>query len=334
MDLPVTRVTAGPAGLVAHLWFTLGHRPQESLLLLSVSRRRVGMVVRLDLPAPPRLAAALAEAVESLDSLADAAVVVVATQDDDLADAAAEAARRALDAAGLDVQDALQVREDSYRMLLCDDAGCCPRAGRPIAEVLSSEVAAHPVLAGAVVGEPDALDDVVPVPARERPAPAARPPASVTGWFAAWRRSLDRGRDWPPFAGAFGAALHDVRLRDAVLADLGGEEDEVCAGVLRGGGLAPGSFDAHPDRARLERATALLALTARVSPAGDRADALALLGFVAWYRGGSGPRARGLLDLALADRPGHRLADLLARLCTAGVPPPWYHGGLPRRLAI
>jgi hypothetical protein len=53
-----------------------------------------------------------------------------------------------------------------------------------------------------------------------------------------------------------------------------------------------------------------------------QAAALTLLGMLAWWRG-DGARARILLERALADDDGYRLALLLADSLAHGVPPGW-----------
>ena len=58
----------------------------------------------------------------------------------------------------------------------------------------------------------------------------------------------------------------------------------------------------RPDPEVFEAARALLAQVARGAPPGSRAEALAVLGWMAWWQG-SGARGRLLIGLALADDP-------------------------------
>ena len=83
--------------------------------------------------------------------------------------------------------------------------------------------------------------------------------------------------------------------------------------------------DRPPDRRAFEAARELVAAVARGAPAGERAEALAVLAWMAWWQG-SGARGRLLVGLALADRPGHRLAAIVDRLLAYGVPPSWVDG--------
>jgi hypothetical protein len=49
---------------------------------------------------------------------------------------------------------------------------------------------------------------------------------------------------------------------------------------------------------------------------------LAALAWAAWWLG-EAARARLLCELALQDRPGHRLAALVDQLLSHALPPPW-----------
>jgi hypothetical protein len=65
-----------------------------------------------------------------------------------------------------------------------------------------------------------------------------------------------------------------------------------------------------------------LAHVARTAPPGRRAQALAVLSWMAWWSG-AGARARLLAGRALDDEPGHRMALMLDQLLLRGVPPGW-----------
>ncbi len=119
-------------------------------------------------------------------------------------------------------------------------------------------------------------------------------------------------------------------VRDAVLLDLvpGHERlaDRVVAGwsgpeigaALRAV-VDPGSGVAPPERA--ERAAHVLRLVVGHRPRAA-VPSLALLGLLAWWVG-DGARAAVLVERALADDPGYRLAGLLDDALAAGMPPGW-----------
>src|SRR5919107_971712 len=82
----------------------------------------------------------------------------------------------------------------------------------------------------------------------------------------------------------------------------------VCAGDL--GALLAVRPGREVER-RVDRARAVLAGAARAAAPGERAAPLAILAWLAWYLG-RGARTRLLLERALVDEPGHRLALMLA----------------------
>jgi hypothetical protein len=78
----------------------------------------------------------------------------------------------------------------------------------------------------------------------------------------------------------------------------------------------------EPGLARLTRAVRVVAAAAREGPPGHRADALAVLGVLAWYAG-RGDRAVLLLECALRERRHHGLALTVLGLVALDSPPPW-----------
>jgi len=248
--------------------------------------------------------------------------------------------------AGLALLDVLAVGEQTYRSYLCDDQGCCPDGGFPLAEVLSSATAAQMVLDGKVLAgnESDLVADVQPDPVpltglprrRLRPATAAQ----RAEWMDRWRACLATALDAPPpgpDTAAFCAAalaplpgaglgedpgwlvlaLEDVLFRDAVLITLA-DPDELDPLHVPSTALD----ERVPNREVLRAGAGLLATVARAAPTGRRAEALAILGWMAWWSG-DGARARLITAQALADQPEHRLAGLIAQLLMGAVPPPW-----------
>lgn len=252
------------------------------------------------------------------------------------------------------------VTSTGYLSLDCDDT-CCPPGGRPLADLSSTQVSAQMVLAGSSVA--DCREDVGRIrsagsEARRSVARVRRRwhargvlahddgGAAVERWradgVAAWRRAVDEQleRAGGPTAASLGrleAGLLDVRVRDAVLVALVPGQGDLPERCVRG--EAPG----REDDAALGRALALIvdpldgvpappaatrvheAVLAAVVAHGERghqAPALTLLGLLSWWRG-DGARARILLERALADDDGYRLALLLEQSLSCGVPPGW-----------
>ncbi|HYY12507.1 MAG TPA: DUF4192 family protein, partial [Kineosporiaceae bacterium] len=239
--------------------------------------------------------------------------------------------------AGIALADVLVVTPGRFRSLLCVDQDCCPTEGRPLGDLRTTVTGTTLLLRGRtlVEREGDLVADV-----RPRPWPldvAVGAPLPPTAALERWRRLLAARTtspaplpDPPPEEVAWLApALADVGFRDAVLVDFltGAADiaDEAAAGRLRGPAPVQEAETRPPDREVLEAGRALLAAVARGAPAGWRAEALALLAWQSWWLG-SGARARLLAALALADRPGHRLALLVDELLLRGVRPAWIRG--------
>jgi hypothetical protein len=328
----------GSADLIAHAWYALGYRPRNSLVLVAVLDHLSGPVIRADLPGEEDLAELVQTLLDRLRPHADSVVALV------VHDGAAPVVRGVTRCLRdetcrqrLALLDVLHVDSTTYRSLKCTNPRCCPAAGLPLADVLTTPAAAQHVLAGDVLlrEEADLVADVVAVPARGDGTTGAREPPIAAGpvatslpgsgleWFDAWSHYL-RGSDLPPgTARELASALGDVALRDAVLASLAGDDEAATAMVHRRRWTGP-LFELRPDAQRLERGRLLLAEAARTADPGSRAHALAVLAWAAWHAGNASARARMLVDLALADDPSHRLAALVNQLLSAAVPPGWW----------
>jgi hypothetical protein len=346
-------VKADPADLIALAWYQLGYRPDDSLVMVGLGgpRQRAGVVSRGDLPPPGQeQAAVVALAGPLLDSGADAVVLLVC------AGAACRSgpppvlrsALRLLPELGLDVVDAWAVGTTGYRSYRCTDPGCCPRDGRPLAEVLRSRVAAELVLQGCALAEDEAalVADVLPgpvpqagaadddasdddAPEDDGPVDGAPPDGtrSPQDLLERWRQVLsgEAGEDGAAeLVRLLGPALADGRLRDALMVTLVPGAGRVAEALLAGSGgeALDACLRVRPDQGLLDRGVRLLAAVARTARPGRRAGALGALAWLAWWAG-QGTRARLLAERALADVPGHRLAMLVDGLLELAVPPPW-----------
>jgi len=341
-----TVVRGGPRDLIALAWYRIGFRPRESLVLVGLrgTRRHSGMVVRVDLPAREHRRRTLRAVVDMLRRSGDGEVVVLVVSDVDggpRAGTRGEAVmphrelvgwlRRELPRQGIGVFDVLGVGPTSFRSYLCGDPQCCPAAGLSLDQVADSELAAHMVLEGRTVAdrEADLVADVQPVmrgrvtAAQLRQAGAPDPVQALRRW----RQLLAEGVPEPPEPARMLAALRHVRLRDAVMFTLipgaGLFPERVLAGEPVELTTSDDPWTNRPDDELAERGRRVLAGLARVAPPGERAEALAVLAWLAWWCNDPA-RCRLLVDLALADRPDHRLAALVAQLHAAGVPPTWW----------
>lgn len=151
-----------PADILGVLPHRVGFHPTESLVVVCLHgpRLRDRLVMRLDLPEPHH-DHRLAEEVESrlTERGADGAVLVVYTECAAPASGLARepmlrALRRRLRAVGIEVVDALLVREGRWWSYICRDQSCCPAEGTPIPAAptaAASLYAAEAVSRGAVV---------------------------------------------------------------------------------------------------------------------------------------------------------------------------------------
>ena len=349
-----TVIPGGPPDLIAYAWFQIGFRPRSSVILVGIRGRkmRTGMVARVDLPPPRQRRASMQRLADMVASTGDDGVVALIVADPtshgDLLSQRplCRTIRDQVRQAGLALLDVLAVGEQTYRSYLCDDQGCCPDGGFPLTEVLSSATAAQMVLDGKVLAgaESDLVADVQPdpIPLAGLPRRRLRPATAVqrVEWMDLWRACLAAALDAPPpgpGAGAFctaplaplpgaglGAdpgwlvpALEDVLFRDAVLITLADPDEPDPLHVP-----SQAWDEKMPNREVLRAGAGLLATVARAAPKGRRAEALAILGWMAWWSG-DGARARLIIAQALADQPDHRLAGLIAQLLMGAVPPPW-----------
>lgn len=272
----------GPQELLAYIPFRLGYRPQDSGVLVSLrtSRGRVGLVARVDLDDladlehGPQVARTL---VSHLSSDGATRAVLVVYADVDLRAGGAPAAReRAAVEHWTDAAEGFLGRPEvwvvtgtGYHGADCVDRRCCPPGGRPLAELESTEVGAHMVLAGATVASSRAQATAVPVldaVARRRASRAAarwrarRDAALAThdhdalaawrqegldAWRAATARVEERcralaqgapgGRSTHPapvqatILGRLEVALESVPVRDAVLLSFVAGNDELAS---------------------------------------------------------------------------------------------------------
>lgn len=251
METTTLRVSR-PRDLLGMVPYQLGFTPTHSLVLISLRgrRRRVGLVLRVDLPDPD---GGLVDVVAgqcvrhvAADGATGALLVLYSDHADPMAvDGPAvlpvvAAVDAALDAAGIDLVDAWHVGPARYRSLVCEQ-DCCPPEGHDVGELATSVVGAEMVMRGRTVAadRQQALGDLRPaepaVRAQVERAVAEHelPPSDGDAggrravWreraLRAWRSEVEavrsgRGADPDPdAAGLLLAGLADPRVRDAVM---------------------------------------------------------------------------------------------------------------------
>lgn len=236
-------VVSGPAQLITVVPFQLGFRPSDSLVLLEMraplpgrTRGRLGVVLRVDLPAgddPDTVLAAVTPALRALASSAapDSEVVVLGYDPDATQDGALRPGDRAraalalvpdlLAGAGREVFDVLLVAHDRYRSLTCDLA-CCPSAGTPLPSAAEDRISAEVIGLG-LTAAPDrdsVLPPTTPVDASRRRSAAAARHRATRRWTPDRRRAL--------------LAEWDEEVTRRTLGGSGLPDAELCGRVLAG----------------------------------------------------------------------------------------------------
>jgi hypothetical protein len=210
------------------------------------------------------------------------------------------------------------VTRRAFRSLTCRDPRCCPRSGRSIDLVLTSEVAMTHLLAGTRLPDDRADRTSAPLTAAMR-----------LRWRQIWTRALAAGRLERCYRPGFALALGDRVLADIVMTSALGVPAGPAPPTAHSWLGQPWTHSWPPPAAtaaecfeRLARAERVVAAAARHGPPGRRADALAVLAVICWY-GGRRDLARVHAEAALVDRPHHSLAGTLLGLLILGAPPPW-----------
>lgn len=292
----VARSAEDLLALVAPL---IGFEPEQSLVMLTFGARR-SFHARVDLPAPPDLAAWE----EVADVLLDPAVrhgvrrvVLVLYTDRDLA-ARARGLRRRFRESGIEVLDVLRV--GGGRWYSACGGGGVPRHGVPF------DARTHPMRVRSVVDGRVVLPSRAAVAASlETDEPAARAVAE----------HLDAAVGGTPGEGVL----------DLLAALVGGSEpvgDEAVARLL----LALADPEARDriwsglDRRGAVAQVGVWSEVLRRAPSEHSADAAAVLGFAAWLAG-HGALAWCAVDRCREVAPHHRQGALVARLLQGAVPP-------------
>lgn len=324
---PLLRVRS-PADLVEIVPFLIGFHPTESLVLLGLNgrRERVGLTLRLDLPAARAGAGSVETCVAHLIRAgARSAVAVIYDQppafwyDDGLpalpnTDVMGDV-MDCLDVRDIALADALLVAGGRWWSYLCANQRCCPAAG----QALRTPADASPIVVGATVAGMTAVTDretlaasIAPLPMSERESLRAATTAyaetadpeqdsmqrrawAVDAWSVAVlaQRRVETDLDEETAARLL-VSLRDVRVRDA------------CCDWASG-------KDAMAARAVARQLARRACIPWDVAP-------YALLAWFTW-RAGEGALSRIAVDHALASDPDYTFARLIEELLDRGVNP-------------
>lgn len=307
-DMPVVRLTS-PGEIASAVPHLCGFVPSESLVAVSLrgERKRIGLTLRLDL-LPSDLDAEISDSVAGrlAHDGASAAVLIIYT---DRAghrpyESLVRATIAALEVRGINIMEALHVREDMWSSFTCDSERCCPAAGTPMP-------VAVPLLAAAA-----AFDGRAVLRDRSELVASLTPPALTTELacqlddaatdFLESRDQLGKGKTriaainaWrcaltePHNAAALAVSLQDVLVRDEI-ATWALDDTEVLL--------------------------TLLLSVASATPAPYDVSVCTLVALVAWVRG-DGALANVALDRALTTDPDYSMAKLFRAGLDGQLPP-------------
>lgn len=321
---PLTLRAKTPTDLLAMVPCMLGFHPVRSVVLMTLGSGPDRFHARVDLPDRPEdVDAAVGQILDVVRrGRVGRAVLVVYTDDAELAEAAASTVEAGLDEAGVELVEAIRTDGSRWYSLSGCTGPCCPADGTPY------DISGHPFLAQAVlqgrvmlssreelaaslVGNDDAVDAVERAAgaAGERMVAAGRHHFGQPAADGARRHLVQEGHwveqrvgrflaDRAPLSdeevGRLLVALVSIQVRDVAWAsmthDNAGAQVDLWRDVVR----------RCPD--------ALLAPPA------------ALLGFAAWLNG-NGALAWCAVDRAHLADPDYSLAGLLAQALAAGVRP-------------
>lgn len=338
-----------PADVIATIWYRLGYRPSDSLVLLGLEgpNQRLGMCIRGNLPerdSPSAREALVAGMAAPLLATPTRRLLAVIFSDRSLGGGrppiTSAVLRREIARAGGELVETIGVTASRYRSLDCRGKRCCPTIGFPLSQVESSAAAAAHILVGqrVVATEAELIRDVEPVASVSQAQPVPGSHSARRERWKEWCQAFAAGELPSDRAALLAAALAHRPLRDAVLLAAFGGDPRVGEGMLsrpRPATEGPwaeafAAFDAElavsPEdderAAQLEVARRVLAVAARQAAPGQRGQVLSLLAFLAWYQG-SPARTRLLVQAALDDIPHESLALLIEQGLAAAVPPPW-----------
>lgn len=195
LNAPISVST--PADILSYVPHILGFQPRESLVFLTMSGKRVGATLRLDLPSedadPLDYAQGVREYLEA-DSAADGVLMMLYTEqewnepDSPPYSALVHCLDLILDTAGLVLLDGWLISPGHWRDYFCDDAGCCPWPGHPLAEITESVLNAELVYQGSSYAE--SLDAAVGTLGTDKRLDIHQLTCEYTRqWIGQWERS-------------------------------------------------------------------------------------------------------------------------------------------------
>ena len=341
-DVTAERVTVrGPGDLVALLPYQLGYHPARSIVVVTMRRRRVGLVARADLPADGGEEQVVGALLPPLLREDPDAVLLVAYEDaPGDSGPAVGALAGALTRSGLRVVDVIVVRDGRWFGLLDDGSGGSA-AGQPlphpadvpaVASFVRAERSPMPTREslGLLVAEDGraargVVDAIRTARAREAVGQVRRRPARVWARIVTTDDGCPAVEDLPATAVAAAAcSLDDIPWRDGLIGWLSPGTvplRELDGGVRAALRRALPALTPSPPTGRV--GARLAALCRRLPDAcPHEAAAVCTLAAAVFWGAGEGALAREAVDRALRLDAATSLGRLLERMLDLGVRPP------------
>ena len=335
-----------PHELLAIVPFVLGFRPTNSIVVLCLTKNRLGLSQRLDLPHPKHARQVVLALMPSL-VVEDPDSVVLIGYEKHAGDSllALESLTAALRSRQVEIHDRLVVRNCRWRSLDCHNRDCCPPEGSPVpepedvagivVEFVGQGISPHPdrkALAQQLEAGRDAESVAKVLRSRQKAMAKAVGNQGVprAELFAPWPRILlhsNASAIAPEDAAMAAMSLQDIEIRDGLVAwlspgtlninELGPEVQELFSG------LEPAWGQEHSDPASIASQNAaqdaLIHLCAML-PDHFAAPALSVLASFTWWCG-DGALTRVALARALCCDPDYRLAQLLMKMVDLAIRP-------------
>jgi hypothetical protein len=310
-----------PEQILTAVPYLLGFSPTQSVVVMSLRGKQIGLTMRLDIDTPPREMHQTVVKRLRADGASKAVIVLFDPDDTDDPDdpddpgirpgqRIARPLIRAVRRGGLTLVDAIVVQRGRFWSYLCDESLCCPPDGRLLpmpgqpdhslvastfvamgAAPMASREELHASIAAAA---PERQAELWPAFERALEVPVADP-------VELWRDVVRRYGEPPPRTSLpdeevaqLVVSLRDVLIRDEIISWTAGDEISGVLAVLRDlAPLAPPPFDTQ------------------------------VLASLAWaaYSLGDGALAAAALNRALDCDPMHNLSRLLEVALTNGVDP-------------
>lgn len=297
---------SGPASLISAIPYQLGFHPQNSVVMVCLHDKRVGLIQRIDIPPLEHVVEATAAMVAPMTNDNPTSIFLIGYED--VEGDSGPMLVEIMTVTTVTISDMIVVRNGRWYSLTCTDPSCCPPEGTEI-------TTSPPEVAQFVAHGVNPLASREYVAARLEPVPGAvttlptHGPLSVTPEaLAAWTKILTTGNITLTEAKNAAGALECVDFRDGLLATIvPGTLDFklVSDEVLEHLATLP-----KPDDGTLK--DNLIDLCADLADT-VAAPALTVLATYVWNLG-DGAVTRLALDRALRCDPHYRLAQLVERM--------------------